>query len=107
VEVHHLWLLFHGCSIEVGLNSDGKAVSARGVGDADVNRGKLCIKGILEYELFETPGRGRVPLLRNRRDETFQQASWDQALMRTTDEIKRIQSSTAAMPSPSSPPARS
>ena len=81
-----------GCSIEVGLNSDGKAVSARGVGDADVNRGKLCIKGILEYELFETPGRGRVPLLRNRRDETFQQASWDQALMRTTDEIKRIQS---------------
>jgi len=32
-----------GCSIEVGLNADGKAVSARGVGDADVNRGKLCI----------------------------------------------------------------
>jgi anaerobic selenocysteine-containing dehydrogenase len=32
-----------GCSIEVGLNKDGKAVSARGVGDADVNRGKLCI----------------------------------------------------------------
>lgn len=81
-----------GCSIEVGLNSDGKAVSARGVGDADVNRGKLCIKGILEHELFETPGRGSVPLLRNRRDEPFQQASWDQALTCTTDEIKRIQS---------------
>ncbi len=80
-----------GCSIEVGLNSEGKAVSARGVGDADVNRGKLCIKGILEYELFETPGRGRVPLLRDRRDQTFQQAGWDQALERTTDEIKRIQ----------------
>ncbi len=81
-----------GCSIEVGLNSDGKAVSSRGVGDADVNRGKLCIKGILEHELFETPGRGRVPLLRKRRDEAFQHASWDQALTRTTDEIKRIQS---------------
>jgi assimilatory nitrate reductase catalytic subunit len=81
-----------GCSIEVGLNSDGKAVSARGVGDADVNRGKLCIKGILEYELFETPGRGRVPLLRERRDQAFRQAGWDQALARTTDEIKRIQS---------------
>jgi predicted molibdopterin-dependent oxidoreductase YjgC len=81
-----------GCSIEVGLNSHGKAVSARGVGDADVNRGKLCIKGILEHELFETPGRGRVPLLRARRDEPFQQASWDQALTHTTDEIKRIQS---------------
>ena len=81
-----------GCSIEVGLNKDGKAVSSRGVGDADVNRGKLCIKGILEHELFTTPGRGRVPLLRERRDETFQQASWDQALTRTSDEIKRIQS---------------
>jgi len=81
-----------GCSIEVGLNADGKAVSARGVADADVNRGKLCIKGILEHELFETPGRGRVPLLRTRRDELFQQASWDEALAHTSQEIKRIQS---------------
>jgi len=34
------------CSIEVGLNKDGKAVSARGVGDADVNRGKLA-RGVI------------------------------------------------------------
>jgi assimilatory nitrate reductase catalytic subunit len=82
-----------GCSIEVGLNADGKAVSARGVGDADVNRGKLCIKGIFEYELFETEGRGRVPLMRERSHQPFQQASWDQALDKVAAEIQRIQGS--------------
>jgi len=82
-----------GCSIEVGLNKDGKAVSARGVGDADVNRGKLCIKGIFEYELFETEGRGRIPLMRERSHQPFQQASWDQALDKVAAEIQRIQDS--------------
>ncbi len=80
-----------GCSIEVGLNRDGKAVSARGVGDADVNRGKLCIKGILEYELFESEGRGRVPLVRERTHDAFRQAGWDEALDTTAAEIQRIQ----------------
>jgi len=82
-----------GCSIEVGLNADGKAVSARGVGNADVNRGKLCIKGIFEYELFETEGRGRVPLMRERSHHAFQQASWDKALDKVAAEIQRIQGS--------------
>jgi assimilatory nitrate reductase catalytic subunit len=80
-----------GCSIEVGLNKDGKAVSARGVGDADVNRGKLCIKGIFEYELFESDGRGRVPLMRERTHDAFRQAGWDEALNKTASEIQRIQ----------------
>lgn len=47
-----------GCSIEVGLNAEGKPVSSRGVADADVNRGKLCLKGIFEHELFTSAGRG-------------------------------------------------
>jgi predicted molibdopterin-dependent oxidoreductase YjgC len=80
-----------GCSIDVGLNKEGKTVSAVGVGDADVNRGKLCIKGILEYELFDTAGRGRAPLLRSRTHEPFRQVGWDEALDRTAAEIKRIQ----------------
>ncbi|MBI5040549.1 MAG: nitrate reductase [Gammaproteobacteria bacterium] len=80
-----------GCSIEVGLDKDGRAVSSRGVGDADVNRGKLCIKGILEHELFESAGRGRVPLLREQIHEPFRQAGWNEALDKTSNEIKRIQ----------------
>ncbi len=80
-----------GCSIEVGLNQQGQAVASRGVGGADVNRGKLCLKGIFEHELFHTPGRGTVPLMRDRRHEPFQEVSWDTALGRVADGIKRIQ----------------
>ncbi|MFN2309569.1 MAG: molybdopterin oxidoreductase family protein [Gammaproteobacteria bacterium] len=80
-----------GCSIEVGLDRDGRAVSSRGVGDADVNRGKLCIKGILEHELFESAGRGRVPLMREKTHAPFRQTDWDTALDTTSNEIKRIQ----------------
>jgi len=80
-----------GCSIEVGLNDKGEAVTSRGVGDADVNRGKLCLKGIFEHELFRSSGRGRVPLVCEKRFEDFQEASWDQALDKVSGAIKTIQ----------------
>ena len=80
-----------GCSIEVGLDRKGRAVASRGVADADVNRGKLCIKGIFEHELFESGGRGTTPLMRESRLQTFQETTWDQALDKTGAEIKRIQ----------------
>lgn len=80
-----------GCSIEVGVNQAGKAVTARGVSDADVNRGKLCLKGIFEYEVFESKNRGVTPLLRKDRSDAYQNASWDEALNRTASEIGRIQ----------------
>jgi assimilatory nitrate reductase catalytic subunit len=81
-----------GCSIEVGLNDEGTPVASRGVADADVNRGKLCIKGIFEHELFRrTPGRGDKPLVRTQRFEPFREASWDEALDRSAAEIRRIQ----------------
>ena len=80
-----------GCSIEVGVNDKGEAVTSRGVGGADVNRGKLCLKGIFEHELFRSTGRGGVPLVRNKRFEPFQEASWDEALDKVGAEIQRIQ----------------
>jgi assimilatory nitrate reductase catalytic subunit len=80
-----------GCSIEVGLNDKGEAVTSRGVDDADVNRGKLCLKGIFEHELFRSDGRGRVPLMREKRYDEFRQTSWDTALDKVSSEITRIQ----------------
>lgn len=80
-----------GCSIELGLDDQGKVVTSRGVADADVNRGKLCIKGILEQELFESPGRGTVPLLRDNTDDAWQPSSWDDTLDRCAEKIKSIQ----------------
>lgn len=81
-----------GCSIEVGLDEDGEAVSSRGLADADVNRGKLCVKGIFEHELFrKTAGRGNKPLQRKSYQDEFEEVTWKQALDFTADEIKRIQ----------------
>ena len=80
-----------GCSIEVGLNREGKAVSSRGVADADVNRGKLCLKGIFEHELFESSGRGTVPLIRDHWHQSWSETGWDPALDRLHEEIVRIQ----------------
>lgn len=80
-----------GCSIEVGLNKEGDAVATRGVGSADVNRGKLCLKGIFEHELFKLEGRGKTPLIRKKYYEPFQETNWDTALDTVSDEIKRIQ----------------
>ena len=80
-----------GCAIEVGLNKEGKPVSSRGVADADVNRGKLCLKGIYEHELFDSAGRGTVPKKRDYWHEDWQVTDWESALDTTHDEILRIQ----------------
>ncbi len=80
-----------GCSMEVGTNAEGKAIDVRAVEDADVNRGKLCLKGICEFELFDTPNRGTAPLLREKIFEPFCKVPWDAALDKTASEIQRIQ----------------
>jgi predicted molibdopterin-dependent oxidoreductase YjgC len=80
-----------GCSIEVGLDRSGAAVSSRGAAGADVNRGKLCIKGIFEHELFESAGRGTQPLMRASRLDAFADTDWDSALDHVGGEIKRLQ----------------
>ncbi len=80
-----------GCAIEIGLNKEGKPVACRGVANADVNRGKLCLKGIFEHEIFESFGRGKTPLLRDHIHEEYREADWDSALDKMAAEIKRIQ----------------
>jgi anaerobic selenocysteine-containing dehydrogenase len=80
-----------GCSIEIGTNKVGRPVASRGVANADVNRGKLCLKGIFEHEIFESFGRGKTPLLRDSIHDDYHETSWDTALDKMASEIKRIQ----------------
>ena len=77
--------------MEVGLNNRGEAVTTRGVADAPVNRGKLCIKGITEAEIFTAAGRGTQPLLRKHIFDQWQHVGWDAVLDKTAAEFKRIQ----------------
>lgn len=80
-----------GCSLDIGLNAEGKPVATRGTAGADVNRGKLCVKGIFEHELFESSGRGAAPLSRNAIDQNFETTSWDTALDGMAEKIQDIQ----------------
>jgi len=80
-----------GCSIEIGLNAAGKPVSSRGVADADVNRGKLCLKGIFEHELFDSAGRGLSPKHRHHWHQKWETTDWDSALDESYAGIKSIQ----------------
>jgi len=80
-----------GCSVEIGLDDNKKIVTSRGHAGADVNRGKLCIKGLLEHELFESPGRGTEPLMRDKHYDQFEKTTWNNALDITADKIKEIQ----------------
>jgi ferredoxin-nitrate reductase len=80
-----------GCSIEVGIDASGEAVTTRGVADAPVNKGKLCIKGITEAGILNAAGRGTEPLLREQTYEPWVEAGWDAVLDKTAAEFKRIQ----------------
>lgn len=80
-----------GCSIEVGLDASGRPVASRGVAEADVNRGKLCVKGIFEHELFDSAGRGLRPKMREHWHQPWADTGWDTALDKVHDEIRRIQ----------------
>ena len=77
--------------MEVGLNKHGKPVTTRGVGNADVNRGKLCIKGLTEAQIFHAQGRGTDPLIRDKTFEQWHTTNWDIALDKVGSEFQHIQ----------------
>lgn len=68
-----------------------KVVGVRGDPDNPDSRGFLCVRGQAARELFESPGRLLHPLVRDRREDTFRHATWDEAL-------DRISSAIAAKP---------
>ena len=80
-----------GCAMEVGIDAKGDAVTTRGVADAPVNKGKLCIKGITEAGIFKAAGRGVEPLMRDRFYHDWRATDWDTALDKTASEFQRIQ----------------
>ena len=59
--------------------------------DHDINRMKLCPKGVVAYQQVNHPDRLLHPLVRDRRGEPLRRASWDEALDRVVSEIRRIQ----------------
>jgi assimilatory nitrate reductase catalytic subunit len=80
------------CGVQCGIQlkvKDNKVVGFEPWEEFPVNHGMLCPKGVKRYLQNEHPDRLLAPLLRD--DGGFRQATWDEALDRTVDAIRRIQ----------------
>ena len=66
-----------GCGVLAGVTR-GKIVAVKGDPDCPVNKGRLCIKGILLPKIIDTKDRVKEPLIK--KDGKFVEASWDEAL---------------------------
>ncbi len=70
-----------GMIVEV---EENKVVVVRGDPDNPDSRGFLCVRGQAAREVFDNPGRLLYPLVRDRREDPFRRATWDEALERIT-----------------------
>jgi anaerobic selenocysteine-containing dehydrogenase len=59
---------------------DGRLAGVRGDPDNPDSRGFLCVRGQAAREIIDNPRRLLRPLVRERTDRDFREASWDEAL---------------------------
>ncbi|WP_037608225.1 molybdopterin oxidoreductase family protein [Streptacidiphilus rugosus] len=78
------------CGMYLRVNEHGKVFGVE-PRNHDINRSRLCPKGLNAYQQVNHPDRLTAPLLRRNRDEEFREASWEEALDFTVAEIRRIQ----------------
>jgi formate dehydrogenase major subunit len=77
-----------GCQMEL-LTKKGKLVAAAGV-NGPSNNGQLCVKGRFgSYSFVDAGDRVRTPLIK--RNGSFEQASWDEALDLVASRFKAMQ----------------
>lgn len=76
---------------------DGRLVGVRGDPDNPDSRGFLCIRGRAAAEIFDSPARLTHPLVRDRRDDAFRRADWDEALDRIAAAIGRADPAATAI----------
>lgn len=73
-----------GCGIQIG-TKDGEIVDVQGDPEAH-NRGRLCIKGILNRDILDVEDRAEQPMIRHNGD--LKQASWDEAMRLVAKEFR-------------------
>lgn len=74
-----------GCSVRIGIR-DGEVVDVKGDEHAH-NRGRLCIKGILNRDILYVEDRALHPLIRVNGE--LQQATWEDAMTRVAGEFRK------------------
>ena len=74
-----------GCGVLAGVTG-GKIVAVKGDPDCPVNKGSLCVKGILLPKIMDTKDRLLHPLIR--KDGQLVEASWDEAMNLVVSKFK-------------------
>jgi formate dehydrogenase alpha subunit len=82
-----------GCTLSLGIK-DGRVVYARPAENSAVNRGTLCVRGSYGYDFIHSAERLRHPLIKVNGE--FKETTWEEALTRVADELKRIKGSHGA-----------
>jgi predicted molibdopterin-dependent oxidoreductase YjgC len=77
-----------GCNFYVNVR-DNEVVGVTPKANDPVSRGKMCVKGWHGYSFVNHPDRLRGPLQRSE-NGSFEETSWENAIGKTSEELKRI-----------------
>lgn len=78
------------CGMYLRVSAEGKVFGVE-PRDHDINKMKLCPKGVTAYQQVNHTDRLTKPLMRDHRDEPLREVGWDEALQRVVSEIRRVQ----------------
>jgi formate dehydrogenase alpha subunit len=80
---------FCGCGCSICLEAkDGHVVRVIPGKESSVNKGTLCVKGSYGCDFVNSPDRLMKPLVK--RDNTFEEVSWEEALEQVANGFKRV-----------------
>lgn len=82
-----------GCGMIAAVR-DGKLLKMEGDYDHIVNRGALCVKGISMFATHASPKRLTKPLYRAPGSDQWQEMSWDDAIARVAQKIRKTRDET-------------
>lgn len=70
-----------GCQFYLKVTNEGRIVDVEPLKKADVNGGRLCVKGrSASFDFVQSPDRLKTPLIKNHETGKFEPATWDDAL---------------------------
>jgi len=82
-----------GCGMIAAVR-EGKLITMEGDYDHIVNRGSLCVKGISMFATHSSPNRLRTPRYRAPGSDRWQEISWDDAVERIAEKIRKTRDAT-------------
>jgi anaerobic selenocysteine-containing dehydrogenase len=91
----HCQMCFNACPIEVHVKK-GKAVKIRGDAEDPNTNGRLCARGLSGLTKLYDPDRIKTPLIRTNPekgegvDPKWREATWDEALDKVAEKLKKI-----------------